>query len=291
MLRVGGVLFGSLRFSSEIQLTKYRHAFHLLHHMLTKHPIGYLAAVRKYCLAPADEVKFRLLDAHGSDLGKTSLTDALPCIKPGAILSQATTLGGDPKFQIVPLKLPVLPPMSARDKDLRRKFPTTSKKIHFSITVPASHFRYIMAQCYQLLLKGERVEVGLHRARRTPDHMTFDWAIRHHPHLRPDTILKAMPEGTRMIAHPCRAPDLLKAKGPNAAAPLQWGMECEPSSQRIFGGKIPPWMMRMGTWDVEMQLDPEQEENQSVKHMYHYSLRLHNEKARQRNAQTESAVN
>lgn len=284
MLKVSGTILLALRNCRHPFYPRDSRGLHLLHHMFTKHPIGFLAAVKKKPLPPAYKVSFHLLDIDGSDLGIVSLKDALLRIKPGTYLTEVDLPNGHPQYQIKTLTTPSSPPSLSHDpKKKKRKFQIDVKKFHLTTQNSSAHLRYVLETSYEFLLKGERIEMRFQQKRHGPEHMTIDWALEHRPNLRPDTILRAMPEGTQMIAHPCIAPDLVK-KAPKSAAHIQWAMEYEPSSERLYG-RAPNWMKKMGTWDVELKLDPTKDRNQKVEHMFRYSERLQADKAKRTTSQ------
>ncbi|EUC45725.1 hypothetical protein COCMIDRAFT_94845 [Bipolaris oryzae ATCC 44560] len=84
------------------------------------------------------------------------------------------------------------------------------KNIIFNESSPISHFRLSMDRAYQFVDSGSPVEVRIRlqgsvakEQRLMPGNPAFwPWMHTHFPHLRPDFILKGMPEGTIFLINP-----------------------------------------------------------------------------------------
>ncbi|KAF1993585.1 hypothetical protein P154DRAFT_527653 [Amniculicola lignicola CBS 123094] len=75
------------------------------------------------------------------------------------------------------------------------------KEMYIMPTSPESYVRIILAKTYHFLAEGHPVEfcVRIQKYPKTSnpqDHSLFHWIHSYFPHLRPDFIMKAMPEGT-----------------------------------------------------------------------------------------------
>ena len=122
-----------------------------------------------------------------------------------------------------------------------------SKDFPLTTTEEPSLLQHQLGKAYGFLLLGSRIEFRL-RPKSKPSFLknkTVDWALEHALHLRPDSILTAMPEGSMMLAKPCTA-----AEQPT----LMWGIEHPPSLERV-GVRKPKWIYRLGTWEQTYQED------------------------------------
>ena len=241
-------------------------SLHLLHHMFTSHPIGKLAAVRKETLPSAHEVKLNLLDLERVEHRDIALSDALLLIRPGSCLEPRPDQAKAPLYRITSL--------GAKSHEItvsNEKFKRAGrgKEFHFTNTAPISHVKARLRKCYEFLLKGARTEFALHSSSKIPPNSrrsALDEALRDRPHLRPDVILRGMPEGSRMLAHLCSAPGTRKEGDPT----LLWAMEYEPALRRN-NMNTPEWIRQMGTWEVPLKLNPGEDPGQPVKTMFNYS--------------------
>ena len=122
-------------------------------------------------------------------------------------------------YEILPLKLPkdfipTIIPDALLDRSKRTPSGRPVKRhqfihagrgvqIHLTPTSPPSHLGSILARAYRGLLQGCRIEFHLHqKSNDVRLKNTVDWVLEHSLHLRPDVILRAMPEGTEMLALP-----------------------------------------------------------------------------------------
>ena len=77
------------------------------------------------------------------------------------------------------------------------------REVHFTIYSPPSFLHSCLVMAYECLLQGCRIEFHLHqKSNDVRVENTVDWALEHSLHLRPDVILKAMPEGTELLGLP-----------------------------------------------------------------------------------------
>ncbi len=244
-----------------------RRGLHLLHHMFTRWPIGKLASVRKRPLPPPKETKLNLYASNGSNLGETTLEDAFTHIKPLTYLAQVETVGQTRSFRIRPLRKSSV----GADADLKRsaREPKPSREFHLTTDVSSDYLGLVIQKSHMFVLKGARVEFSLRQKSRGAPSATIDWALQNRPDVRPDTILRAMPEGTEMLAHPCV--DSEQRADRNVS--LQWAVD---PGKGMKNGAVstPGWMKEMGTWDVELKLDPSQGIRQPVQRMFNYSKSL-----------------
>ncbi|KAL2037168.1 hypothetical protein N7G274_010031 [Stereocaulon virgatum] len=216
---------------------------HLLHQMFCKYPVhSQLASIRKKKLPSADNTILQLYDISHNHVGTISLSEAFKYIKPGTHLSQSTPQ----TYQVKPLKnVPKIPQsglhLPQKQIQIAYKRKGRSKDIPFVTTDEPSLVRIRLDKAYDLLLQGSRVEFRL-RQKTKPKvkDKTIDWALEHALHLRPDSILAAMPEGSTMLAKPCTVDPENEV--------LIWAIEHPPSLKRS-NVVTPKAAYELGTWE------------------------------------------
>lgn len=222
---------------------------HLLHQMFCKFPVhSQLASIRKKELPSADNTMLQLRDISHKLVGTISLSEAFKYIKPGTHLSQSTPQ----TYQVEPLKLtpsvddlPEIPqtglpsPQKQREKAYKRM--GRSKDIPLVTTVEPSVVKDRLAKAYDLLLQGSRIEFRLRqKTKLSCKDKTVDWALEHALHLRPDSILAAMPGGSIMLVKPCTVAPEYEV--------LIWAIEHPPSLKRS-NALTPKAIYKLGTWE------------------------------------------
>ena len=91
-----------------------------------------------------------------------------------------------------------LPTTKRKDEQKRAG---NSKELHITTSLHPLAFEDRLRTAYGLLQAGKRVEFHL-RPRNGDKNMTVDWALRNLPYLRPDVMLRSMPERTVVIVPP-----------------------------------------------------------------------------------------
>ena len=95
------------------------------------------------------------------------------------------------------------------------------------------------------------MEFHLHQKSKDRHNRTVDWALAHCLHLRPDSILAAMPEGTTTLAEPGTSDMSFKKKLPKnidqAKSHLMWVLEHEEALNRGHAG-TPEHIKKLATW-------------------------------------------
>ncbi|MCJ1454239.1 hypothetical protein MMC28_004591 [Mycoblastus sanguinarius] len=211
--------------------------------MFTEHPSGRIEAVQKKELPSAHGLSLRLLDSGHSILGTMTLTEALRHVEPASHLAHWK----EDTYRIIPLRIPDKTELfgcetrglTQRKKVFKRK--GRGKELYLSTTPDPMLLSTILSKAYTFLLRGARVEFHLRqKTDRKLEDMTVDWALENRLHLRPDSILAAMPKGSTMLACPCT---VSTEKLPS----LMWAVEHKPS---LLGGgdATSRAIKQLGTW-------------------------------------------
>lgn len=229
-----------------------RRCVHLLHQMLTKQPlIHQLEMIRKKEIPSGDQLYLRLHDTEENYLGIMTLPQALQRIEPLSYLSQRKR----GVYQIKPLRNPNSTELFATEWEKGGRHNKSfnragrSKDMPLRTVVTPDRLWQVLSAAYEDLIRGARVEFRLrrrsqrsHPADRTK---TVDWALTNALHLRPDTIMAAMPAGTTMLAQPCYVH--------GGQDILMWAMEYPPALKRACAS-TPAWVKQMGAWDNHLEL-------------------------------------
>ena len=236
-------------------------ALHLLHSLFSDVDIPLLQDVKKKTYPSADELSLRLLRKGEKEPTTLKLSEALTQFEPCSYLEQVKSgteeTPGTYKF----LKF-INPGLSQNKRKIgpesnkyyKRK--GRGKEFHFNTDCPAALLRHKIKLAYGFLLEGSRLEFHL-RAKAVAGAETVDSALRNHLHLRPDTILAAMPPGTTMLAVPGTAPPrarVLKNLSKwstklfaNKTSNVFWAMENEEALKR-YNVTTPRQIKSLGTW-------------------------------------------
>ncbi|KAL9640456.1 MAG: hypothetical protein Q9164_000275 [Protoblastenia rupestris] len=191
---------------------------HLLHRLFD-HSAGHkekLGTLRRKSLPSADELTLSLRAPDGHDLGTKTLRESWEFIQPLNHLQQVEA----GVYQITPLKRPVMTAMFGRE---RKSFTRLgrSKAWHLTTTATPVFVAHVLSKAYEFLLRGARIEMHLKQKVNDNDH-TVDWALCNAMHLRPESLLAAMPNGTIMLTEPCQNPV-------KKMADLVWAIEYPPA--------------------------------------------------------------
>ncbi len=223
---------------------------HVLHQMFAKKPNDMqLSSIRRKELPPADTISLELLDAKRNRLGAMTLPQAWEHIKHSESPSYLARLDSG-LYQIQHLKVDI------DEKSLNKQRSTMkrpkrlgrSKEFPFTTTEQAGRLQLILRKAYTFLLQGIRVEFCLSQKTKGKNKLDpVDRALENAPHLRPDTILSAMPEGSKMLVQPCTA---AASKSVIKHSSVIWSVEHPPSLQK-FGTPTPKALYEMGEWKGE----------------------------------------
>ena len=254
-------------------------AIHLLHALWTRHlPISsdQLDSITKKAYPHAKKVSLKLLEGPGNGATTMTLSEALKRLEPCSYLAQVEKheayriqkfpdpkSGPRPKGPEGPEVGPHPPPKYNEEYpgrpyhtfDTYYKRRGLSKEIHFNTaSCTAGFLRHRLTLAYRFLLDGTRVEIHLHPTS-LKETDTVDWALEHSLHLRPDSILAAMPKGTTMLVLPCCTDMSFKRKVPKKAKKVElsksvvmWAMENAGAVWDIHKTSTPQEIERIGKW-------------------------------------------
>jgi len=127
-------------------------------------------------------------------------------VKPGLLLVPSHPISSEQQYYLRPIDTKNPP---SQPKSLKRPKRNT-KEFHFSFTAPVAYFTIFMYTAWHTLQAGIPVEIHVHgdraRQRSRPGNADYiEWykeQINHNLHLRPDVILKAMPEASWIQLEP-----------------------------------------------------------------------------------------
>ena len=217
---------------------------HVLHQMFDKFPYHeHLANISRKQLPPAKD--FSLLDVNEKEVRIVTLSQALNIIRGSETPAYLAQVKPD-LYQIKPIGK-----VTKTKGQLSFKRSGRSKDLPLTTTVDPQRLQYIMDKAYDFLLQGCRLEMILRQG--TKNRMksyTVDWALENAPHLRPDTILAAMPNNSKMLVQPCNA--FKMGKSPQIQSTVTWAIEHPPSLKR-FGLVTPEKLYRMGEWTSQYE--------------------------------------
>ena len=227
-----------------------RREIHVLHQMFTKTLSNMqLSSIRRKELPPADMISLELVNAEGKNLGIMTLTQAWDHIKHSGTPSHLAQMDSG-SYRIQPLKVETDERSLNKQRSTmkRTKRAGRSKEFPFTTTEQGGRLQLILSKAYTFLLQGIRVEFCLSQKVKGMNKVnTVDWALENAPHLRPDTILSAMPEGSKMLVQPCTA---AASKNVIKHSSVIWSVEHPPSLQK-YGGPTPKALYKVGQWRGE----------------------------------------
>ena len=223
---------------------------HVLHEMFAKKPNDMqLSSIRRKELPPADMISLELLGVEGKRFGVMTLPQAWDHIRHSETPSHLAQIDSG-SYRIQPLKV------DTDEKNLNKQRSTMkrmkragqSKEFPFTTTERSGHLQLILSKAYTFLLQGIRVEFSLSQKTKGINKVnTVDWALENALHLRPDTILSAMPEGSKMLVQPCTA---AAAKNVIKHSSVIWSVEHPPSLNK-YGRPTSNALYKMGQWKGE----------------------------------------
>lgn len=248
-------------------------AFHLLHNIFTdsnkEEAARQLATVSKKAYPRADDVSLKLVDPQSDEVTTMTLSQALQRLEPLSYLAEAGP--GVYRIQSFPHPGPIKPVIGI--KGSHKPFTRAGRGKEFHLTTsctPQSLHGYLLLS-YKFILEGTRMEFHLHQRSRKQKHQkhnpspTVDWALAHCMHLRPDSILAAMPEGTTMVAEPAVTDLSYKKKPPKfqeAKSQVMWALENEEALRRA-NVTTPQKMKKVGKWSCSRSIEKLEEESES----------------------------
>lgn len=221
--------------------------------MFSKTPQDKLVSIKEVPITPADQVLLNMLGPDRSDLGQMTLESALSLIKPHTFLAHVQTNSPLQQFQIKSLRNPQRE-LADRQRVNGTKYKRAGrgKEFHLTTETPAGYLMHVLNKSCEYLLQGSRIELSI-RQRRGKGKLgpSIDFALKNLPQLRPDTILRSMPEGTTMLAQPCIAPEASPKTGKRASRDptLIWVMENKLTLKRA-SLQTPKRIKDMAKWDL-----------------------------------------
>lgn len=237
-------------------------AFHLIHNLFAVDASGnaakQLATVTRKTFPQADEVSLKLIDDKSGKRTTMTLSQALQRVKPLSYLAEAGP--GEYRIRTFPDPSPV-PPIK-EVKGINKSYKPfmragRGKEAHLTTSCGPTFLHHSLRIFYKVLLQGARMEIHLHRKSvkaRKPDDHPVDWALAHCLHLRPDSILAAMPWGTTILAHPCTSNLSFKKRMPHnveeTTSQVMWAMENQAALHRQ-GANTPIYVKQQGKWQRE----------------------------------------
>ena len=126
-------------------------------------------------------------------------------------------------------------PLGRTGTRLAQKGGSVGGEIYLPTTLPPNFMKPHLKVAYNRLEVGMAVEFHLHPRVDQPD-LSVDWALRYMPHLRPDVILRSMPEGTVVTIPPvenCIRANSLKLRR-EYLPELIWAFSTRPEEQRAM---------------------------------------------------------
>ena len=227
-----------------------RRGMHILHQMFTKTPSNMqVSSIRRKELPPADMISLDLSDVKGKNLGVMTLPQAWEHIKHSETPSHLAKIDSG-SYRIQPLKVDTDEKSLNKQRSTMKRTKRAGRSKEFPITTTerGGRLQLILSKAYTFLLQGIRVEFCLSQKVKGINKLnTVDWALENAPHLRPDTILSAMPEGSKMLVQPCTA---ASSKNVIKHSSVIWSVE-HPPSLRKYGGATSEALYKMGQWKGE----------------------------------------
>ena len=224
---------------------------HILHQMFTKGPPHtLLSTVRRKQLPPAEMISLELFDAEGKGFGVVTLPRAWEHIKQSETPSHLAQIGPG-LYRMQPLKVVTDEKTLNQQRSTMKRVKRAgrSKEFPFTTTEQGGRLQLILSKAYAFLLQGIRVEFCLSQKVKGINKLnTVDWALENAPHLRPDIILSAMPEGSQMLVQPCTA---TASKNVAKHSSVIWSVEHPPSLQKYGGAQTSKTLYKAGQWKGE----------------------------------------
>ncbi|CAF9917828.1 MAG: hypothetical protein ALECFALPRED_000377 [Alectoria fallacina] len=202
-------------------------AFHLIHNLFHVEP-AVLGSVTRKTFPSAEEISLKLVERGSNKVATMTLSQALQRLKPRDYLAEA----GPEVYRIQTFPDPG--PVKVLEESLTNSFVPWAragrgKEFHLTTSCTPERLRHVLKVSYKFLLEGTRMEFHLHQKVKGQRHRTVDWALANSMHLRPDSILAAMPEGTTMLAEPAITDNSFKKRPPKnfeeATSQVMWAVE------------------------------------------------------------------
>ena len=181
---------------------------HLLHQIFSKIPHPHIKNLPFKPISDIELAPCRLTSSTPNERPSTAmLSDFLDRIQPLHYLQFKLPAGvetirlDDATHYLYSIKQLQLPNRTPRQRNGRQKRRGLSKEIHLTTALHPLAFKHMLRTACAHVEEGKRVEFHL-RSKSGGKALTVDWALRNLPYLRPDVILRSMPEGTVIIVPP-----------------------------------------------------------------------------------------
>ena len=248
-------------------------ALHLLHSLFTAQDEDMqgviasrqLSSLKKKIYPRADEVSLRLLEKGSNKTTTMKLSEALGRLGPCTYLTKVGVQArGDDSTGVY--RIEQFPDPEVVQQPKKKKAPSKGyykrygrgKEVHLTTACAPGNLRHRLILCYKFLLEGSRMEVHLREPQGNKAD-SVDWALAHSLHLRPDTILAAMPRDTTMLALPATTDFSHRAKMPASAkrgtSEVMWAMENKVALVRARVS-TPSKVKVLGLWEHNRGEDP-----------------------------------
>ncbi|KAL8760644.1 MAG: hypothetical protein Q9184_003181 [Pyrenodesmia sp. 2 TL-2023] len=166
-----------------------------------------LESLAWYKLRDASEDKLYLVDQKGS--GQIlSLVEVQKRLEPGQFLEKlARSPNGEPTYRISRITPTVEGARNASGevssgKSIKFTRAGRGKEMHLNSTLNVEGYRHILKTSMKHINDGCRVEMHVNVAKVERKDKDLDTVMAENPHLRPDVILRSMPQGTEMAYEP-----------------------------------------------------------------------------------------
>ncbi|KAL8653271.1 MAG: hypothetical protein Q9210_002198 [Variospora velana] len=201
------------RSSVHIKLAKYRlqndlHNRYLLHRIYApnrdKQWVAFEDLVWKKLRDPSQD-KLRIANNQG-EAQQIQYSDVLKLLGHGQYLEKLEEPSKDDSTYRI-TDIPNIRDME-RNQSAKIRKPITlrmagrSKGLHLNSTLGVPSYRDVLSASSNHINDGCRVEMYVEVAKSERRKMRFDLMMAKNPHLRPETVLKSMPEGTKMTYEP-----------------------------------------------------------------------------------------
>ena len=220
-----------------------RRKLHLVHALfaLEDTDILPLKSLKELKYPSATETVLKLIDRESNEVETMTLEQACQRLKPLSYLAEA----GSGAYRIQQFPSPERVNRPQNDEKWVRK--GRGKEIHLTTSVTSPNLRHNLSLSYNYLLEGSRVEMHLRQKTKRSDGRTVDWALRNCMHLRPDSILAAMPQGTRMLVGPVVSDMSFRTKehkrGDIFKTKAMWAFEHK-EVMKLAGQTAPKWVLK-----------------------------------------------
>ena len=207
-------------------------SFHLIHQLFTrdrKDADRQLDSLTRKIFPSADDMSLALYEDASGQVATVTLTEALQRVRLRSYSFLAQEEPGIYRIKTYLKREPSEPIRSAKISHKPWKRAGRGKEAHLTTCCTPQFLRHVLGNSCKYLLEGSRMEFHLHQERKDKQKRTTDWALTHCLHLRPDSILAAMPEGTRIFAQPATTDLSFKRRISKnyemAVSQVMWGME------------------------------------------------------------------